>query len=131
MISPGTKFWFAISAACSWYVWRFMRNIGSPGSSTSTPSFFGGGSGVTDLNLSGSLAEYCKDVIIVIIFTQMISLLHVYLWWILLIIPLYAAYKLIKMFVYSPFGGLGGGSGGEGEQDQQKKSKRKIVRAVR
>ncbi|CAF4619613.1 unnamed protein product, partial [Rotaria magnacalcarata] len=48
-----------------------MRQIGTTKS----------GGSVTDLNLEGSISEYAKDVILVIVFAQSTSLIHRYFWW--------------------------------------------------
>ena len=42
--------------------------------------------GLTDLNLGGSISEYAKDIILVIVLAQSASLIHRYLWFTLLIV---------------------------------------------
>ncbi|CAF3265620.1 unnamed protein product [Rotaria socialis] len=115
---------FVVSSIAAWYVWSFMRQIGTTKS----------GGSVTDLNLEGSISEYAKDVILVIVFAQSTSLIHRYFWWSLLIIPLYAVYKGIMLFFFSPYAQLrNGGKNEEQDEDNDGKKgvKRKIVRVNR
>ncbi|UJR15608.1 hypothetical protein I4U23_002544 [Adineta vaga] len=114
---------FALSSAAAWYVWSFMRQFGTTKS----------GGSITDLNLPGSISDYAKDIILAIVISQSASLIHRYLWWFLLSIPLYALYKGIMLFFFSPYAQLGGG--GNQDQDEQadgkKGGKGKVVRVAR
>ncbi|CAF1149980.1 unnamed protein product [Rotaria sordida] len=115
---------FVLSTAIGWYVWSFMRQVGTQKSTGS----------VTDLNLEGSISEYAKDIILTIVITQSTSLLHRYFWWLILAIPFYAIYKGIMLFFFSPYAQLRGSGNNQNEDDQsdgKKGSKRKIVRVAR
>ncbi|CAF4589653.1 unnamed protein product [Rotaria sp. Silwood1] len=115
---------FVLSTAIGWYVWLFMRRVGTQKSTGS----------VTDLNLEGSISEYAKDIILAIVITQSASLIHRYFWWLILAIPLYAIYKAIMLFFFSPYAQLRSSGNNQGEDDQsdgKKGGKRKIVRVAR
>ncbi|CAF1001923.1 unnamed protein product [Rotaria sordida] len=114
---------FVISSIIAWFVWSFMRQIG-----TSTS-----GGSITDLNLSGSISEYAKDIILVIVITQTTSLIHRYFWWLLLAIPFYALYKGITLYFFSPYAQLRNATTQEqdDQNDEKKGGKRKIVRVAR
>ncbi|CAF3345429.1 unnamed protein product [Rotaria socialis] len=115
---------FVLSTAIAWYVWWFMRQVGTKKSTGS----------VTDLNLEGSISEYAKDIILAIVITQFASLLHRYCWWLLLVIPLYAIYKAIMLFFFSPYAQLGASDKKQDDDDQadgKRGGKRKLVRVAR
>ncbi|CAF3951059.1 unnamed protein product [Adineta steineri] len=114
---------FLLSSAAAWYVWSMMRQFGTTKS----------GGAVTDLNLNGSISDYAKDIILAIVIAQSASLIHRYFWWFLLAIPLYALYKGLKMFFFSPYSQLqGGGNQEQGDQaDGKKGGKGKVTRVAR
>ncbi|CAF3768318.1 unnamed protein product [Rotaria magnacalcarata] len=115
---------FTLSTAIAWYVWWFMRQVGTKKSTGS----------VTDLNLEGSISEYAKDIILAIVITQFASLLHRYCWWLLLVIPLYAIYKAIMLFFFSSYAQLGASDKKHDDDDQadgKRGGKRKLVRVAR
>ncbi|CAF0797979.1 unnamed protein product [Rotaria sp. Silwood1] len=114
---------FVISSIIAWFVWSFMRQIGTSKS----------GGSVTDLNLEGSISEYAKDVILAIVIAQSASLIHRYFWWFLLAIPLYALYKGIMLYFFSPYAQLRSAANQDqdDETDGKKGGKRKIVRVAR
>jgi len=88
-----------------------MRQIGTTKS----------GGSITDLNLEGSISEYAKDIILVIVITQSTSLIHRYFWWLLLAIPLYAIYKGIMLYFFSPYAELRSQANQEQDDDSNKK----------
>jgi len=112
---------FVLSSAVAWYVWSFMRQVGTSKS----------GGSVTDLNLEGSISEYAKDIILAIVIAQSASLINRYLWLFLLAIPLYAGYKAIMLFFFSPYAQLRGGANQEQDDQADGKKKKKIVRVAR
>ena len=78
----------------------------------------------SDLNMTGHISEYLKDVILFSVIVQMLSLLTNYLWLLLIIAPIYVFVLLWKNFIgpwiFAP------APEPETADDKQKKPKEKI-----
>ena len=78
----------------------------------------------SDINMSGHISEYLKDIILFSVIVQMLSFISNYFWLLLIIAPVYVFYLLWKNFIgpwiFAP------APEDPNEKEQQKKPKEKI-----
>lgn len=91
--------------------------------SLATPTYDATGDlidGGADLNTHGNLSEYAFDVVYIVVFVQLTTIISEYFWFILLVIPAFAGYKLLGLVL----GGLSGSGGPAAEETKEEKRKR-------
>jgi hypothetical protein len=82
----------------------------------------------SDLNMTGHISEYLKDIIIFTMIVHLLSLIHNNFWFIVLVAPCYGFYLLWKNFL-GPWFFAPAPEPEEDQNDKKKnKEKRKIVR---
>lgn len=102
-------------------------------SSLAVPTYDASGDlagGGADLSSHGSLSDYAFDIIYVLVFVQLTTIISDYFWLVVLVVPLFAGYKLFAIL----FGVLGASSSSAGmeataeERRKREKKERKMSR---
>jgi len=95
-------------------------------SSLAKPTFNESGElidGGADLSTHGQLSEYAFDVLYIIAFVQITTIFSDYFWLVLLVIPLFAGYKLFSL-LFSVGGGLGSADNAAQRETRDERRKR-------
>ena len=117
---------YVLTAAVSFGAFYFMKGMATP-TLSSTGEVIDSGS---DLNMEGHFSEYLKDIILFIAGVQILSLITSYAWILLVVIPIFAFYKL-WVLVLAPwfFAPAPEDQGDAGKED--KKPKTRVQRVQR
>ena len=86
---------FGLTASASWLAFYFMKSMAAPVKEENGAIIDAG----SDLNMTGHISEYLKDIILFSTIVQLMSFLSSYFWWLLVIAPVYVFYLLWKNFL--------------------------------
>ena len=117
-------FLFALTSVISWLAYYFMKSMATPILDETSKSLIDPGS---DLNMSGHISEYLKDIILFTAIVQMFTLLSNYFWYLLVIAPIYVFY-LVWINFLGPwfFAPAPDSTDNENNKDNKKQQKEKI-----
>jgi hypothetical protein len=119
---------FGLTSLVSWLAYYFMKSMATPILDTNTNALVDPGS---DLNMSGHISEYLKDIILFTAIVQMLALISNYFWYLLVIVPVYVFYLLWTNFLGPWFFAPAPDSPDENNKDQNKKQQKEKVKYVR